>query len=170
MLPDWHLHRDECCGRWTADGKYFVFQSQGNIWALAENKNWFGKTETGPIQLTSGPMTFGSPLPSRDSKKLFVVGTLARGELSRYDAKTGLFVPFLTGISADMVTFSQDGRRVAYASYPEATIWTSKLDGSHRLQLTYPPCGPKLLVGHRMARRSLSMLLRTSRTSRYIPF
>src|SRR6202158_2346897 len=30
LLPDWHNPADECCGKWTADGKYFVFQSQGN--------------------------------------------------------------------------------------------------------------------------------------------
>jgi Tol biopolymer transport system component len=28
---------------------------------------------------------------------------------------------------------------VAYASFPEGTLWTSKLDGSQRLQLSYPP-------------------------------
>jgi len=33
-------------------------------------------------------MTFFSPLPSKDGKKLFVVGALARGELVRYDAKS----------------------------------------------------------------------------------
>jgi hypothetical protein len=43
---------------------------------------------------------------------------LARGELSRYDAKAAQFVSFLSGISADMVTFSRDGQWVAYASYP----------------------------------------------------
>jgi eukaryotic-like serine/threonine-protein kinase len=139
MLPDWHTPHDECCGRWTAEGKYFVFQSQGNIWAIAKKGNWFGKAERQPTQVTSGPMTFSSPLPSKDGKKLFVVGTLARGELSRYDAHSAELVPFLSGISADSVSFSRDGQRVAYASYPEGTIWTSKLDGSQRLQLSYPP-------------------------------
>ena len=54
-------------------------------------------------------MSFFSPLPSKDGKKLFVVGALARGELSRYDAKSGEFLPFLSGISADSVSFSKDG-------------------------------------------------------------
>ena len=139
LLPDWHTPHDECCGRSTADGKYFVFYSQGNIWALAEKGNWFGKADRQPTQVTSGPMTFSSPLPSKDGKKLFVVGALARGELSRYDAHSAELVPFLSGISADTVSFSRDGQWVAYASYPEGTIWTSKLDGSQRLQLSYPP-------------------------------
>ena len=37
-----------------------------------------GERSGQPVQLTSGPMTFSSPLPSKDGKKLFVVGALAR--------------------------------------------------------------------------------------------
>ena len=139
LLPAWHTPPDECCGKWTPDGKYFVFQSKGNIWALAEKGNLLGKANGQPLQLTSGPMTFSSPLPSKDGKKLFVVGALARGELARYDAKSAEFVPFLSGISAECVSFSKDGQWVAYVSFPEGTLWTSKLDGSQRLQLSYPP-------------------------------
>jgi Tol biopolymer transport system component len=139
LLPAWHTPPDECCGKWTPDGKYFVFQSRGNIWALAEKGNLLGKANGQPVQLTSGPMTFSDPLPSKDGKKLFVVGALARGELARYDAKSAEFVPFLSGISADSVSFSEDGQWVAYVSFPEGTLWTSKLDGSRRLQLSYPP-------------------------------
>jgi serine/threonine protein kinase/Tol biopolymer transport system component len=139
LLPAWHIPPSECCGKWTADGKYFVFQSQGNIWALAEKGNWFGKAGGQPFQVTSGPMTFFSPMPSKDGKKLFVVGALARGELARYDTKSAQFIPFLSGISADSVSFSKDGQWVAYSSYPESTLWKSKLDGSQRIQLSYPP-------------------------------
>jgi len=139
LFPNWHTPPDECCGKWTPDGKYFVFKSKGNIWALAEKGNLFGKANGQPLQLTSGPMTFSSPLPSKDGKKLFVVGALARGELVRYDVKSAAFVPFLSGISAESVSFFKDGQSVAYVSFPEGTLWTSKLDGSQRLQLTYPP-------------------------------
>jgi serine/threonine protein kinase/Tol biopolymer transport system component len=139
LLPGWHTAPSECCGNWTGDGKYFVFQSEGNIWALAEKRNWFGKANGPPVQLTSGPMTYSSPLPSKDGKKLFVVGRLARGELARYDAKSAQFVPFLSGISADGVSFSKDRQWVAYVSYPDGTLWRSKVDGSQRMQLSYAP-------------------------------
>jgi serine/threonine protein kinase len=139
LFPAWHTPPDECCGKWTPDGRYFVFQSQGNIWALAEKGGLLGKANAQPVQLTSGPMTFSSPLPSKDGKKLFVVGALDRGEFSRYDAKSADFVPFLPGISAEGVSFSKDGQWVVYVSFPEGTLWTSKLDGSQRLQLSYPP-------------------------------
>jgi serine/threonine protein kinase/Tol biopolymer transport system component len=139
LLPAWHTPPRECCGRWTADGKYFVFYSQGNIWAIAEKGSWFGKANGQPVELTSGPMTFFSPLPSKDGKKLFVVGSLARGELARYDANSSQFVPFLSGISAEDVSFSKDWQWVAYAGYPDGSLWRSKLDGSQRMQLSYPP-------------------------------
>jgi Tol biopolymer transport system component len=139
LLPGWNPPENECCGRWTPDGKYFVFQSKRNIWARAEKGSWLGKASSQPLQLTSGPMSFYSPMPSKDGKKLYVVGSLPRGELSRYDAKSGEFVPFLSGISADSVGFSKDAKWVAYVTYPESTLWRSKLDGSQRIQLTYPP-------------------------------
>jgi serine/threonine protein kinase/Tol biopolymer transport system component len=139
LVPGWHTPPEECCGQWTPDGRYFVFQSQGNIWALAEKGNIFGNTNGQPVQLTSGPMSFSSPLPSKDGKKLFVVGALARGELVRYDARSAEFIPFLAGMSADSVSFSKDGEWVAYVRFPEGTLWRSKLDGSQRIQLTYPP-------------------------------
>jgi Tol biopolymer transport system component len=139
LLPGWRDPPSECCGKWTADGRYFVFQSQRNIWGVAEKKNWLGKVSSQPVQLTSGPMTFFLPLPSKDAKKLFVVGALARGELTRYDVKSSAFVPFLSGISADSVRFSKDGQWVAYASFPDGTLWKSRADGSQRLQLSYPP-------------------------------
>ena len=78
-------------------------------------------------------------LAQEDGKKLFVVGALARGELTRYDGKSRQFVPFLSGISADSVSFSKDGKWAAYVAYPEGTLWRSKSDGSDRLQLSSPP-------------------------------
>ena len=139
LFPAWHTPPTECCGRFTPDGRYFLFQSRGNIWAYQEKNGWFRKAHPSPVQLTSGPMAFFNPLPSKDGKKLFVVGSLARGELSRYDAKTGTFSPFLSGISADNVKFSRDGKWVAYSNYSEETLWKCKADGSQRIQLTYSP-------------------------------
>lgn len=142
LLPNWHNRPEECCGQWTPDGRYFVFQSQGNIWALANKGNLLGKPSGEPVQLTSGPMSFSSPLPSKDGKKLFVVGALARGELARYDIKAAEFIPFFGGPSADSVSFSRDGQWAAYVTFPEEGLWRSKSDGSKRLQLTYPPLIP----------------------------
>jgi eukaryotic-like serine/threonine-protein kinase len=128
----------ECCGLWTVDGKYFLFLKRDQIWALPRASG-FLHPEPKPIQLTSSPMPLSAPLQSTDGKKLFVVGRTVRGELTRYDVKSGRLEPYLGGISAEHVSFSKDGHWMAYVSFPEGTLWRSKLDGSERLQLTYPP-------------------------------
>jgi Tol biopolymer transport system component/DNA-binding winged helix-turn-helix (wHTH) protein len=125
----------ECCGRWTADGKYFVFMSRGQIWALPRKGELFHKNPK-PIQLTSSPMPLTCPVPSKDGKKLFVLGSAIRGELTRLEQKSSQLSPYLGGISAEFIDFSKDGQWVAYVSYPTGFLWRSRLDGSERLQLT----------------------------------
>jgi Tol biopolymer transport system component len=78
-------------------------------------------------------------MPSPDGRRLFAEGRLSRGELVRYDSKSRQFAPFLSGISAGELDFSRDGKLVAYVSYPERTLWRSRVDGSEGLQLTYAP-------------------------------
>src|ERR1043166_9087315 len=66
LLPGWNLPPSNCCGQWSPDGNYFVFESKGGIWARVEHGGWFGKTESEPFQLTSGPITFSGPLFGKD--------------------------------------------------------------------------------------------------------
>jgi eukaryotic-like serine/threonine-protein kinase len=143
LFAGWHNPPNECCGRWTLDGKFFLFQSQDQIWALPKKGGLF-RGDPKPVQLTSSPLSLSSVLPSKDGKKLFMLGRIYRGELSRYDAKAKQFVPFLGGISAEFVDFSKNGPWVTYVSYRDGALWRSKLDGSERLQLTYPPMYPVL--------------------------
>src|SRR6185503_2902332 len=74
LLPGWNDPPSECCGHWTAGGRYFVFLSTRdgvtNIWAIREKKGLFDKDDRTPVQLTTGPMHFHNLLPSRDGKKL----------------------------------------------------------------------------------------------------
>lgn len=130
----------DCCGKWTPDGQYFVFErfrdGHSNIWALPERWRWLhGRPK--PVQLTNGPLDFSYPLPSKDVKKLFAFGVQPRAELMRYESKSG-FEPFLGGMSVSDVDFSKDGKWITYVSIPERALWRSKLDGSDRLQLTNP--------------------------------
>src|SRR5256884_7257205 len=96
-------------------------------------------TRQQPIQLTTGPMNIGDPVPSRDGKRLFVQGWRPRGELVRYDARSGQFAPYLSGISAMGLDFSRDGVWVAYNDGTDGTMWRSKVDGTQKLQLVSPP-------------------------------
>jgi serine/threonine protein kinase/Tol biopolymer transport system component len=139
LFPGWHDSPDECCGKWTPDGKYFVFRSQGQVWATNETGTFLRQPTGRPIQLTSSPLSLSWPIPSKDGKKLFVVGRTYRGELERCDSKSGRLTPFLAGTSVEDVTFSANGQWVAYVSYPEGTLWRSKPDGSEKLRLSFPP-------------------------------
>jgi DNA-binding winged helix-turn-helix (wHTH) protein/Tol biopolymer transport system component len=133
-----------CCGAWTSDGRFFIFQNRRDlrldIWAWPEQRNFhWRKRDDKPIQLTAGPLNFEYPLPSKDGKQVFAIGGSRRAEVIRYDSRSGQFVPYLSGISAEGLAFSRDGQWVTYTSYPEGTLWRSKVDGSERLQLTFPP-------------------------------
>jgi len=133
----------DCCGNWTADGKYFVFQSTRDgatgIWAMRENSHSSPTSISSPAQLTSGPIRFTSPLPSRDGKRIFAIGEQLRGELTKFDLESQKFVRYLSGISAEQLSFSRDGEWVTYVTYPEAVLWKSRINGSHRQQLTVRP-------------------------------
>ena len=143
LLPGWNNPQAECCGNWTPDGKYFVFQSTrdgaSQIWARREARGPFRRTASAPIQLTTGPLSFNSPVPSADGRQLFAIGLKRRGELIRRDSKSAGFSPFLPGVSAEGLSFSRDQQWAAYATYPDAIAWRSKIDGTERLQLSFPP-------------------------------
>jgi serine/threonine protein kinase/Tol biopolymer transport system component len=148
LLPDWHSPRSACCGVWSADGQYYFFvdgaAESANIWAMREPAGLFHRTLSKPFQLTNGPMSLGFPLPGPDGKKLYAGGHLPRGELVVYDLKSHQFLPFLSGISAVDVDFSQDGKWIAYVSHPDGALWRSRADGSERVQLTFPPVSVSL--------------------------
>jgi len=143
LLPGWSSSPNECCGKWTPDGKYFVFQAArdetADLWTLDEHGALFRPTPKEPLQLTSGPMNVGDPVPSRDGKKIFIQGWRPRSELVRYDAKTEHFTPYLSGISAMGLDFSRDGKWVAYNDGSDGTMWRMNIEGAQKLQLVFPP-------------------------------
>jgi Tol biopolymer transport system component len=143
ILPGRNQVPSECCGNWTPDGKYFVFQStrdgKTEIWAVKEKQGLFLRGSSEPKQLTSGQMNSLAPVVSADGTKLYVIGQQLRGELARYDSNSREFVPFLSGISAEFLDFPRDGKWVTYVSFPTHNLWRSRVDGTERLQLTLPP-------------------------------
>ena len=150
LLKGWHNPPRENWGRWTPDGRYYVFESgQGqsnDIFAVADSVGLFRKASAVPTQLTTGPTVYHAAVPSLDGKKLFVQGMQPHSELVRYDAASKQFLPFLGGISATDVAFTRDGKWVAYVATPANTLWRSRMDGSERQQLTYPPVAATLPV------------------------
>ena len=144
LFSGWNDPPDELQGNWTPDGKYFLFLSQHggrfmSVWTVREKGDFLRRPDPTPVQLISGAMHMWDAVPSKDGKKIFVLGGSPRGEMVRYDTQSGQFVPFLGGISAILVAFSRDGEWVAYSSLPDEELWRSKSDGSQRLQLTFQP-------------------------------
>jgi Tol biopolymer transport system component len=141
VFPDWAGSQSEHAGVWTADGRYYLFLAKigpsTEIWSSRERSGILRQSL--PVKLATGPLSFGQMAPSPDGKKLYVDGFDSRGELVRYDAPSRQFVPYLSGISAGELDFSRDGKWVTYVSYPDGALWRSRIDGSDKLQLTYPP-------------------------------
>ena len=143
LLPGWNSPSAECCGSWTADGRYYIFQvltaTSSDLWVIRDKKDWFRRNPSKPTRLTTGPLSYMYPAASFDGKKIFAVGALQRGELVLYDAASRQFVNVHSGISAGEVAFSRDGQWAAWIAYPESTLWTSRIDGSEKVQLTFSP-------------------------------
>jgi Tol biopolymer transport system component/DNA-binding winged helix-turn-helix (wHTH) protein len=142
LLPGWGKSPTQWSGEWAPDGRFFLV-ADGQIWVLRDGRGLSSNLRTNPVQLTFGPTVWDRPIPSFDGKKIFASGRTRRGELVRFDIKSKQFKPFLTGISAEFVVFSNDGKSVAYVSFPEGVLWRANLDGSNAIQLTEPPLYPK---------------------------
>src|SRR6266516_1234368 len=143
LLDRWEHASAACCGNWTANGAYYIFQvtqtSPSNLttlWAIAD-PNSSGKAT--PFQLTKGPISFGNALPSRDNRRVWALGVQPTGEAVRYDLGQKKFIPLLSGVSATDLDYSPDGKWVTYISVPDGALWRCKADGTEKLQLTSPP-------------------------------
>jgi Tol biopolymer transport system component len=149
LLADWQFASMACCGSWSADGRYYIFQvtqkvlytdtTITSLWVLSDPGRSSHEHASIPVALTGGPMSFGSASPSRDNKNIWAIGVRPVGEVVKYDLATKQFVPVAGGISATDVDFSSDGKWVTYVALPEGTLWRSHADGTQRLQLTAAP-------------------------------
>ena len=133
----------ECCGSWTPDGRYYVFQSargaNSNIYAIPEHAGLFGQRGT-PIPITNGPVDYQAPITERGGHRTFFIGLATQSALLRYDAAARIFVPFASGLSnARRVEFSRDNAWVAWIRQDDRSLWRSRPDGSALLQLTARP-------------------------------
>lgn len=144
MFSDWNeAAANVCCGNWSPDGNFYYFRAgrghAQSVWVKSERRPIFGIGAPAPGTLMSGLLRFSCPVPSRDGKKLFVFGEEPRVELFRYDQQGQRFDPYLSGLSAGPIDFSRDRKWIAYVTYPDATLWRSRIDGSEKMQLTFPP-------------------------------
>jgi serine/threonine protein kinase/Tol biopolymer transport system component len=148
MLPGWReavtqYGDGESGGDWTPDGRYFVFRSNRagltSVWAVPEKSTLLRRSSRAPVLLATMDSNMWS-LSAASNKIFFGMGEESR-ELARFDASLKRFVPYLAGVGAREVSFSRDGQWLAYTvrGARQTNLWRSKVDGSNRQQLTFPP-------------------------------
>jgi len=144
ILKEWSNPTTECCGSWTADGKFFVFQSShdGNadLWKLR------GHDTVSAIKLTNGPLQFEAPIADRSGHRIFFVGLDTRSELLRYSSERRDFLPENNFLSqANRIDYSRDRQWVAWTD-DKGRLWRARVDGSETLQLT--PDSMQVFLAH----------------------
>ena len=134
LFPGWHNPAAECCGRWTGDGKYYIFaavvNNESEIWALRESKAWLQSSPSQPVQLTHGPFGFGEPLPSRDGHAIYAVAGPEGVDLERIDGVTHQAKPVANGAHVWEMAVSRDAQWTVYIGGSENSVWRSRTDGS----------------------------------------
>lgn len=85
LLSQWPLPV-ACCGEWTPDGRNYIFVgdtiSAFNLFSLREPPGLLRRSSSAPAQLTAGPLSFFTVVPSTDGKKLFERDPAARAACS----------------------------------------------------------------------------------------
>jgi len=142
LLSGWSQPASECCGSWTSDGEYFVFQSwrtgHSEIWALRE-KPWYLKDHE-PRQITNGPLDYEAPSTTPGSHRIQFIGVNSQIELLHALPNSSGFVALDHNLStAALAEYSSDGKWVAWLNASDGSLWRSRADGKQRLALTAPP-------------------------------
>ena len=142
LFPDWAKPPGECCGRWTPDGRYYVFLAwQGDrtgVCAVREYGGFYSWKHPAPVNLISGPTQFSRVTPSRDGRLLFALGQNLEGDMMRYDQKLRTLVSLPGLPRGSPVLYSPAEEWIVYQSSADFSLWRSKADGSQPLQLTPP--------------------------------
>jgi Tol biopolymer transport system component/DNA-binding winged helix-turn-helix (wHTH) protein len=125
---------NECCGVWTASGKFFVFQADSggrtDLWMLK------GAATSNPVRVTNGPLYYESTAAGRKADQIFFVAHDYHSRLEKYDSQQKEFAPLQGFLShADHVSYSRDRQSVVWID-PVGRLWRAKADGSDRVQLT----------------------------------
>ena len=146
LLPGWNQGSQECCGRWSRDGRYFFFVStkgepsskgMGSIWVRREKRRFlFWSSPGAPVRLTAGPIAFGNLSLSMDGRRLFAPGNaFEQRELLRpaEDKKQFLTILKARDVYAASLSPNGDWLAVVLAGW---RLWRTRLDGSDRTELT----------------------------------
>jgi Tol biopolymer transport system component/DNA-binding winged helix-turn-helix (wHTH) protein len=142
LMPGWSQPASECCGNWTSDGEYFVFQSahggSSEIWVLREHP-WYQRSRK-PMQITNGPLNFEAPGTSPGNHLVHFIGVDPQIELLQAIPQSSTFTSMGQNLSAaELAEYSPDGKWVAWLNASDGSLWRSRADGGERIELTTPP-------------------------------
>jgi Tol biopolymer transport system component/DNA-binding winged helix-turn-helix (wHTH) protein len=142
VLLELSADQDVCCGVWSADGKYFFFQTNRNgtsrIWTEPQQGSFWSSKPGRPVPLTTVPPNYRIASLGSNAQTLLVTASQPKAELLRYSPSTKSFQSFLNGLPGMDVEASPDRQSFVYVRYPEQTLWRARSDGSAAMQLTGP--------------------------------
>jgi Tol biopolymer transport system component/DNA-binding winged helix-turn-helix (wHTH) protein len=143
FLLDWKQSAGQCCGRWTPDGRYYVFLAwQGDrlgVWGIREQRLLFQWKQEPPFNLISGPTTFENVIPSQDSRRIFALGENPESDVMRYDPELHTLVSIPGLAHSGAVFYCPSNQWIVYRNDADLSLWRSKADGTQPLQLIRPP-------------------------------
>jgi Tol biopolymer transport system component/DNA-binding winged helix-turn-helix (wHTH) protein len=134
ILSGWTQPSSVCCGMWTGDGRYFVFQANMN----GESDLWkLDRTNTsGPTRITNGPLSFEAPTTVRTGHRIYFLGLESQSSLMQFDPVRKVFVPAPEFLSeANRIQYSRDLESVIWTDQ-QGRLWRARTDGSERIQVT----------------------------------
>ncbi len=143
LLPGWNPLPHECCGRWSADGRYYFFLSTKgeqpgtayNIWVRNEKRAFsLWSKANSPVQLTAGSTEFRALFPTRDGRQLLTVAGTDINELLWPTSDKKQFLPSRQFPEIAAVNVSPTGDWLALI-LRGWLLWRSRPDGSDRIQL-----------------------------------
>ncbi len=137
------MNSDTCCGRWSADGRYFFFEAVSNgvrtIWAVREGGRFWRRGSARPAQLTFGPTHYGGLVAGEQPSRAYVWSGIEHIGIAHYYPASGRVQPLIPDIQWTGLGESRDGNWLAFSAGGE--LWRSRADGSqrHSLAAGYAP-------------------------------
>ena len=150
VFPNWSYGDGQCCGRWTPDGSYYIFQSwhgyENDLWAIKESQFPAFWIRPKPTLLTFGPLSFINPFPGPSGHVVYAHGAQWRFQVFTINPQNGQTKELLPGTEAQNAFFSPDKQWLLYTTFDG--MWRSRPDGTARLQLA-PNSGRELIFDPR---------------------
>jgi len=135
LFLGWQKANWVCCGEWTADGRYYLFQGDGQYWSVRE-RQFAGNLEPA-ILTTMGVRVYSAAVnPLSDT----IYASVGQGEIQdifRWDLNPTHTPSILNQeLKTAAVNFSPDGQWIAYSHGVPTGYerWRARADGSEKLK------------------------------------